>query len=86
RMLSSGLQDNNFIIINPCIESWLIPNIDNSMLYDNTTLASKMKHYGITKSRLSNTGSLDLLIQAINLDELLTRDSSFAKYVNVLRR
>lgn len=86
RMLSSGLQDNNFIIINPCIESWLIPNIDNSMLYDNTTLASKMKHYGITKSRLSNTGSLDLLIQAINLDELLTRDSSFAKYVNALRR
>ena len=86
RILSQGLQDNNLIIINPSIESWLLPNIDNFRDDDDATLVSTIKHHLITIRKLSRTGSLDLLLQVISLDELLKRDSSFAKYVNVLRR
>ena len=86
RILSQGLQDNNLIIINPSIESWLLPNIDNFRDDDDATLVSTIKHHLITIRKLSRTGSLDLLLQLISLDELLKRDSSFAKYVNVLRR
>jgi predicted ATP-dependent endonuclease of OLD family len=84
RMLSQGLQDNNLIIISPSIERWLLPNIDY-FRDDDATLASKMKHYIIKIKKLSRTGSLDLLLQLISLDELLKIDSSFAKYVNALR-
>ncbi|HLP91268.1 MAG TPA: PIN-like domain-containing protein [Nostocaceae cyanobacterium] len=84
-ILSKGIKDSNLIIIHPCIERWLLSNLDD-LLKNSEDAKIKIKKLLFKIRDLYRSGTLDLLLQAIDIEEIMERDSSFAKYVNALIR